>query len=70
MVRTRAWGDSGVMLTIRMLCEPSQRRTMEEKVWERILDAFGGEDHINLAHPTRRIFNNPTEGNNPLEAGA
>ena len=47
--------DSGVMLTLRYLCRPRQRRGSGEELWERILDVFGETDGIDLAYPTQRI---------------
>lgn len=54
--------DSGVMLTIRYLCHPRQRRGTAQAMWERILDAFAREDGIDLAYPTQRVYLNPIEG--------
>ncbi len=48
--------DSGVMLTIRYLVDPRQRRGTEQKIWEDILDAFAKEPQIDLAYPTVRYF--------------
>ena len=52
---------SGVVLTIRLLCEPRKRRNVENDIWEEILDAFAGEKDIDLAYPTTRFFNNKEE---------
>jgi len=54
--------DSGVLLTIRYLCEPRQRRTNQEAIWEDILDAFGRCNDIDFAYPTQRFYNNVSEG--------
>lgn len=54
--------DSGVLLTIRCLCEPRQRRGMEQTLWEEILRRFGVEDGIDFAYPSQRVFFNPLEG--------
>ena len=54
--------DNGVLLTIRYLCEPRQRRTTENNIWEDILDSFGKEKDIELAYPTTRFYDNKTEG--------
>lgn len=54
--------DSGVLLTIRYLCDPRQRRGSEEQVWEAILDAFAGHDDIDFAYPTQRFYHNDREG--------
>jgi small-conductance mechanosensitive channel len=48
--------DSGVMLTIRYLVDPRQRRGTEQKMWEDILEAFAKEPHIDLAYPTTRFY--------------
>jgi len=54
--------DSGVLLTIRYLCEPRQRRGTQEAVWENILKAFAECDDIDFAYPTRRFYDNREEG--------
>lgn len=54
--------DSGVLLTIRYLCRPRQRRGTAEAIWERVLDAFAEHDDIDLAYPTQRMYLNPVEG--------
>jgi small-conductance mechanosensitive channel len=57
-----AVADSGVLLTIRYLCSPRQRRGTAEAIWEDILDAFAREDGIDFAYPTYRYFDNRLEG--------
>ncbi len=54
--------DSGVLLTIRYLCEARNRRSSEETMWEDILKEFGKSDDIDFAYPTTRFYNNPSEG--------
>ena len=54
--------DSGVMLTMRFLCDPRQRRGYEESIWEEILNEFGKSDEIDFAYPTQRFYNNASEG--------
>jgi len=54
--------DSGVMLTIRYLCEPRKRRSSQECIWEDILKAFSDCDDIDFAYPTTRFYNNIPEG--------
>ncbi|MFQ5651960.1 MAG: mechanosensitive ion channel family protein [bacterium] len=54
--------DSGVMLTIRYLCEPRRRRTSQQAIWEDILDEFVKCDDIDFAYPTQRFYNNVREG--------
>jgi small-conductance mechanosensitive channel len=54
--------DSGVLLTVRYLCEPRKRRSTAEKIWEHILAEFAECDDIDFAYPTRRYYDNLTEG--------
>ncbi len=54
--------DSGVLLTIRYLCEPRRRRDTEQAIWEDILNAFEECDDIDFAYPTQRFYNNLLEG--------
>ncbi len=54
--------DSGVLLTIRFICHVRQRRTLEEKIWEDILERFAQHDDIDFAYPTQRFFDNLKEG--------
>lgn len=48
--------ESGVMLTIRYLVNPRQRRTTEEQIWEAALDQFANAPDIDLAYPTTRFY--------------
>lgn len=48
--------ESGVLLTIRYLCLPKNRRGTEHKIWETILEEFAKQESINLAYPTQRIM--------------
>lgn len=48
--------ESGVLLTIRYLTAPQQRRTTEAIIWEDILKRFRQEDEIEFAYPTRRLY--------------
>lgn len=59
--------DSGVMLTVRYMCDPRERRSIEEKIWEDILNKFAGCDDIDFAYPTQRYYNNSTEGKKDLK---
>lgn len=54
--------DSGVLLTIRYLCEPRQRRSVQQEIWEDILVSFAQCDDIDFAYPTSRFYSNLTEG--------
>jgi len=48
--------DHGIVLTLRFLCPPKQRRASTQKVWEAILDCIQQEKNIDFAYPTRRII--------------
>ena len=48
--------DSGVLLTIRYLCNPRRRRGSENDIWENILMQLSKHDDINLAYPTTRFY--------------
>lgn len=54
--------DSGVLLTMRFLCEPRKRRSTEETVLEEVLEEFNKCDDIDFAYPTTRFYNNTNEG--------
>jgi len=54
--------DSGVLLTLRYLTEPRQRRGNAQAIWEDILLAFGARDDIDFAYPTQRFYENFREG--------
>ena len=56
---------SGVELTLRYLCRPTQRRDTEHKIWEDILLSFEDYDKIDFAYPTERRFNNSIESKVP-----
>jgi len=50
--------DSGILLTMRYLVNPRQRRTTEQQIWEATLDAFGEAGDIEFAYPTTRFYYN------------
>lgn len=54
--------DSGVLLTMRFLCEPRKRRSTEEIILEEVLEEFHKCDDIDFAYPTTRFYNNIGEG--------
>ncbi len=54
--------DSGVVLTIRTLCRPRQRRGTSHAIWEAILDTVACEPTIDFAYPTQRFYDNRSEG--------
>jgi len=49
--------DSGVMLTLRFMCDPRKRRSISEIIWEDILDRFEVCNDIDFAYPTQRFYN-------------
>lgn len=51
--------DSGVLLTLRYLCRPRERRGTTQALWERILDAFAAEPAVEFAYPTHRLYLDP-----------
>ncbi|MBL7127420.1 MAG: mechanosensitive ion channel family protein [Ignavibacteria bacterium] len=54
--------DSGVLLTIRYLCDPRKRRSTSQVIWEDILRQFANCNDIDFAYPTTRFYNNKNEG--------
>lgn len=53
--------DSGVLLTLRYLCEPQKRRNSEQAMWECVLKEFSKHEDIEFAYPTQRFFHNPSD---------
>lgn len=60
-VYTKAAG-SGVLLTMRYLVNPRQRRNSEQQIWEAILRAFAQHEDIDFAYETFREYNHWREG--------
>jgi len=54
--------DSGVLLTMRHLCEPHHRRDSNQEIWEAILEEFAQHSDIDFAYPTHRFYDNCQEG--------
>jgi small-conductance mechanosensitive channel len=54
--------DCGVLLTLRYLTEPQERRGRMEAIWEDVLRAFSRHDDIDFAYPTQRFYFNTREG--------
>ncbi len=48
--------DSGILLTIRYLCETRKKRGSREKIQEAILDEFDKHNDIKFAYPTTRFY--------------
>lgn len=55
--------ESGVLLTIRYLCKPRNRRGSEQTLWEEILRSFQQHSDIDFAYPTQRFYNRLSESN-------
>ena len=53
--------DSGVLLTIRYLCEPRRRRETESYIWRHIISEFEKYDSIDLAYQTIRYYDKLNE---------
>lgn len=47
--------DSGVLLTVRYLSRPRERRGSSSEMWEQLLDLIDEHADIHLAYPTQRI---------------
>jgi len=54
--------DHGVRLSARFVCEPRNRRTVEQKIWEDLLKIFRTDNTIDFAYPTTRFYDNKLEG--------
>jgi small-conductance mechanosensitive channel len=48
--------ESGVLLTLRYLCDPRKRRSSEHEIWEEILIEFAKNENIDFAYPTQRFY--------------
>lgn len=48
--------ESGILLTMRYLCEPRRRRGSEQVLWENVLREFAKNSSISLAYPTQRFY--------------
>jgi len=53
--------DSGILFTIRYLCNPRKRRESSQFIWENILIEFDKNKNIDFAYPTTRFFDNKVE---------
>lgn len=49
--------ESGILLTLRYLCDVRRRRQSEMAVWERILETVASTPGLSFAYPTRRLTN-------------
>ena len=48
--------DSGILLTMRFMCDARKRRSTEHEIWEDILKEFARHKQIEFAYPTQRFF--------------
>ncbi len=53
--------ESGILLSVRYLCDPRHRRSSTSTIWENTLNAFARETDIQLAYPTQRFYNQANE---------
>ena len=58
--------ESGILLTMRYLCEPRRRRGSEQVLWENVLREFAKNSDISLAYPTLRYYTTSVERNEPM----
>jgi len=58
--------ESGILLTMRYICEPRKRRGTEHAIWEDILQEFARHKDIEFAYPTQRFFTRPAEKDDSL----
>jgi small-conductance mechanosensitive channel len=54
--------DSGVLLTMRYICDARKRRSTEHEIWEDVLKAFAEYSDIDFAYPTQRFYKLGEEG--------
>ncbi len=57
--------ESGILLTMRYLCDPRQRRGSEQTLWENVLREFAKNPAISLAYPTQRFFTTAVDVDSP-----
>lgn len=50
-----AKGDSGIILTLRYLCEPRRRRSTENEIWKAIFTEFAKSPNLEFAYATQRF---------------
>ncbi len=53
--------ESGVLFTMRYLCNPRKRRGSENEIWEEILARFAQHPDITFAYPTTRFYKSGEE---------
>lgn len=60
--------ESGVVLTLRYLVDPRQRRDAEQTIWEEVLRSFAKHWDIDFAYETQRKYDHLLEGPKPPAA--
>ncbi|MEM6450502.1 MAG: mechanosensitive ion channel domain-containing protein [Cyanobacteria bacterium P01_D01_bin.105] len=58
--------ESGILLTMRYLCEPRRRRGSEQVLWENVLREFAKNPSISLAYPTLRYYTTAVDKDEPI----
>ncbi len=53
--------EKGTRLILRFLCEPRQRRVVENEIWQDVLNAYTQHKDIEFAYPTQRFYNRKNE---------
>ncbi len=53
--------ESGVLLSMRYLCDPRKRRASQHAIWESVLEEFDRHADIEFAYPTTRFYDHAQE---------
>lgn len=53
--------ESGILLTLRYICDARKRRVTEHEIWEDVLKAFAAQKEIEFAYPTQRFYTRQSE---------
>jgi len=53
--------DSGILLTMRYICDARKRRSTEHEIWEDVLEVFARHKDIEFAYPTQRFYTRSAE---------
>ena len=61
--------DCGILLTMRYLCEPRERRGTQQAIWEDVLEEFANCSDVDFAYPTQRFYDNTREGKTGTRLG-
>ncbi|MBU1432173.1 mechanosensitive ion channel family protein [Myxococcota bacterium] len=59
--------ERGIVLTMRLLCNPRKRRSTDHAIWVDLLDAFCQAPDIAFAYPTTRFYAHAVEGKPQLK---